>query len=286
MQSHSLTESSRALNQPKSTLSRRLSQLESVLGQPLFRRESNKVIPTDAGHLFFRYAQEILLLADSGHSALDKLRQEVSGSLLVRCHDTLLRSWFGPLVLQFMKEHPGLDITMQNQTQIPGPELTDGICLWLGNEPETGLNCERIGSLRQSIYASPHYLEQQGSPSTPEELAAHEWVGLSDDTKFEIELRHHQRGKFQPALTNCRLKVDRLLIQVDAILNGGGLGLIPDWNAAARLKHHPGCLTRCLPEWQGPTLGIYLLFPHGALPKRAHVFINYLRQSLPSEWYE
>ncbi len=286
MNSHSLTESARVLNLPKSTLSRRLSQLESVLGQPLFRRESNKLIPTEAGQVFSRYAQEILRLANTGHSALDKLQQEVSGQLVVRCHDVLLKSWFGPLMLTFMKEYPGMELRMHTQVQSPGPEQTEGICIWLGQEPDTGLNCERIGFLRQSVYASPVYLAQYGRPSHPQELASHQWIGLSDDTDMRVELKHPQEGRYQPTLTRCHLTVDRLFIQMDAILNGGGLGLVPDWNAGARLKHHPDCLERCLPEWQGPSLGIYLLYPHGSLPKRTHVFINYVRKSLPKGWYD
>lgn len=46
LRSGSLTVTAEQLAIPKSTLSRRISQLEERLGQKLLRRESNRLIPT------------------------------------------------------------------------------------------------------------------------------------------------------------------------------------------------------------------------------------------------
>lgn len=284
MKSQSLTESARMLDLPKSTMSRRIRQLESELGQALLRRESNKLIPTEAGKLFLHYAQEILDLAGNGRSALDELKQDVSGKLVVNCHDALLRPWFGPLMLEFMNTFPGLEVSLKTQIAPPGLEQKDGLCLWLGKEPEAGMNCEHIGTLHQSVYASPAYLQQHEPPAHPSDLACHRWIGLGSEEQDGVEFWHLNEGRSKPSLANSRLKVDRLFMKVDAIVNGGGLGLLPDWSVSRRESHHPGGLVKCLPEWQGPSQGIYLLYPHGSLTRRAQVFLTYIRQSLPQEW--
>ena len=51
MTTGSLTRSAQKLGLAKSTLSRRISQLEARLNQPLLRRQANRLIPTEAAIL-------------------------------------------------------------------------------------------------------------------------------------------------------------------------------------------------------------------------------------------
>lgn len=284
IETRSLTESARRLDLPKSTMSRRIRQLESVLGQILLRRESNKLIPTEAGLLFSRYCEEILRLAASGCSALEELREEVSGRLQVRCHDALLRSWFSPLVLDFLNHHPGVELTLNTLLSAPNGEPDEGVSIWLGEEPECSLRCERLGILKQGLYVRPDYLEQRGHPKHPRELTSHVWIELERRVGGELELWHAQQGRYrlQPAAT--RLTVDRLALQVDAVIRAGGLALMPHWLVASRQRHHPGSLQCCLPDWQGPALTVWLLYPHGQLPKRTQAFLHHVRQAVPADW--
>lgn len=284
METRSLTESARLLALPKSTMSRRIRQLESVLGQTLLRRESNRLIPTEAGVLFNRYCEEILRLAATGCSALQELREEVSGQLVVQCHDALLRAWFSPLVLDFLSRHPGVELKLRSRVLAPGCEQDEGVHVWLGDEPDCGLRAERLGSLAQGLYATPDYLRQRGDPRHPRELASHVWIEREGRDAQGMELWHAQQGSYRVQSTMARLTVDRLSLQMDAIVNAGGLGLLPHWLVAGRQRHHPGTLTCCLPDWQGPELGIWLLYPHGQLPRRTQAFLSHVRESVPPQW--
>lgn len=285
-ETRSLTESARLLGVPKSTMSRRIRQLESALGQALLRRESNRLIPTEAGQLFNRYCEEILRLAYNGRSALEELREEVGGRLRVCCHDALLRSWFAPLVLDFLDRYPGVELKVCTRLSPPDGDLDDGVCVWLGHEPDSVLRCERLGALQQGLYACPDYLQQRGCPDHPRELASHLWIGLEGCGEQGLDLWHAQHGNYRLVPATQRLSVDRLSMQIDAVIKSGGLGLMPHWIVAARLRAHPGTLQSCLPGWLGPELSVWLLYPHGQLPKRTQVFLNYLRQAVPAEWQQ
>ncbi|SEG47625.1 LysR family transcriptional regulator [Marinobacterium lutimaris] len=284
MDSRSLTDSARELYLPKSTMSRRIRHLETALGQRLLRRESNRLIPTEAGHLFYQYCQQILNLASQGHSALEELSQDVSGRLDVYCHDLLLRGWFSRQVLGFMDTHRGLEMQLHTQFNPPGPDMVEGICIWVGSEPDTALRCEKLGVLRQGIYGHPDYLQRLGAISHPREVAEHAWVDLTLQGNQGIELWHPGEGYYRPVGPSRRFAVDSALIQVDAIVNGGGVGLVPHWTVELRMKHHPGTLEQCLPDWQGPSLGVYLLYPYGQQPRRAQVFIDTIRHAVPESW--
>src|SRR5699024_90327 len=94
MQSGSLTLSARQQGVAKSTLSRRISQLESRLGQRLLYRQANRLIPTEAGLLFLDYCHQILRLAEQSQQALDELRQDIRGELKIDVHNAFSRGWF------------------------------------------------------------------------------------------------------------------------------------------------------------------------------------------------
>ena len=56
----SLTAAAKALEQPKSTLSRRLASLENDLGQALIARQGNRLTLTKAGQVFAVYTEQLL----------------------------------------------------------------------------------------------------------------------------------------------------------------------------------------------------------------------------------
>lgn len=284
MHTGSLTASARAMDLPKSTMSRRIRQLEDNLGQSLLRRESNRLIPTEAGHLFHRYCQEILKLADHGRGALEELREEVSGELCLYCHDGLLRAWFAPLVKGFMQEHAGVQVELKTQTRIPGSEMTEGVCLWLGQEPDTSLHQEHLGVIEQGVYAGPEYLQAEGKPRHPRDLAGYNWVDLFGTTRDGFELCHSNEPCYTVKPPVSSLKVDRFALQVDAIVHGQGMGLMPHWMVNAYLRAHPGALEPCLGDWRGPALDVYLIYPYGHLPRRVQTFLRYVREAVPDAW--
>ena len=80
------------------------------------------------------------------------------------------------------------------------------------------------------------------------------------------------------------LRVDQYILQGDAIAQQRGVGLMPHWLAAARLAAHPNTLELCLPQWQGPSLGVWLLYPHGNLPRKTRAFLDHVRRQVPPDW--
>jgi DNA-binding transcriptional LysR family regulator len=286
VQTGSLTESAKALNLPKSTMSRRLKILEEHLGQALLRRESNGLIPTEAGYLFYRYALDIVKMMDNGKAALDELQDEVSGELSLSCHDALIRSWFAPLVSRFIEAHPELRVNLRSQLINTDQIELDGLSIWVGQEPQTMMRCECIGTLEQKLYAHPDYLDRYGRPSKPTDLASHKWIDVTQTGIDSLTFSHPLHGEQSVTLPSSRLMVDRLVLQGDAISRGAGLGLLPTWIAGARLRHHPDIYEICLPEWKGPELGVYMVYPHGQLSRKMRRFIRYIRESIPMEWVE
>ncbi|GAB2802500.1 LysR family transcriptional regulator [Halomonas shantousis] len=284
MQSGSLTVSARELGLAKSTLSRRISQLETRLGQPLLRRQANRLIPTEAGTLFLNYCQQILRLAEQSQQVLEDLREEVSGELVVHVHSIFARGWFARQMEHFLQQYPGTRLDIRTQWHAPQAPEETSLCLWLGPTRECGLRQEVIGGLERGVYAHPDYLARHGTPHHPRELSDHAWVDLLGETHDGLMLWHPREGEFQFTPAPSRLRVDQMVMHSDAIARGQGLGLLPCWLAEHRLAAHPGSLQPCLTDWRPAAHTITLLYPFGRLPRKTGALLEHLRQSLPEAW--
>src|SRR5437763_2828872 len=81
METESCTEAARTLGLPKSSVSRRVSALEEALRVRLIQRSTRKLVPTEAGRLYFEQARMALArLADANAAAID-ISRDVAGPI-------------------------------------------------------------------------------------------------------------------------------------------------------------------------------------------------------------
>ncbi|MBD3897463.1 LysR family transcriptional regulator [Halomonas sp. ML-15] len=284
MQSGNLTRSATRLGLSKSTLSRRISQLEARLGYPLLRRQSNRLLPTEAGALFHGYCQRILELARQSRAALEELHHEISGELVIDAHVALTRPWISQLLHDFMARHQRIDMTLKTHERFHASAESTAIHVTLGPVMEEHLRCEQLTLLRCGIYAHPDYLARYGRPRQPDELFDHHWIDLLGDAEGGLPLRHSNGAQFLFQPPRSRLRLDQHMLQADAIARGQGLGIMPCWLAERRERAHPGDLELCLPEWQLPALPVFLLYAHGHQAGKVSALLDFLRRHLPVEW--
>lgn len=100
----SITEASTALRISQSAASKRLAQLESIIGQPVFRREGRSITLTKLGLNLARNSQETL---QTLQSLLSPQTQETP-TLSIGISDSILSSWGGPLLARIQKSSPEL----------------------------------------------------------------------------------------------------------------------------------------------------------------------------------
>lgn len=286
LDAQSLTASARAMGVSKSTLSRRLSRLEAHLGQPLLRRQSNRLVLTEAGETFAGYCRHMLDLHRESRRALDNLRERVSGRLTVHAHPLFMRGWFTHRVDEFLERFPEMELTLSTLTQRPDRDARVSICLWPGELSDAGLRTETVGRLTRGLYAHPDYLAEHGVPQHPRDLANHAWVDLLGALRDGLDMRAASGALYRLAPVRSRSYADQDVLQADAIVRRQGLGVLSDWMVERRLRAHPGTLVRCLPDWTLPAVPITLAFPHGQLPRKTNCLLHYLRVAIPQAWRE
>ncbi len=75
----------RALDQPKSKLSRRIAQLEERLGVRLIQRTTRQFAVTEVGQTFHQHCKAMLIEAEAAQQAVETLRAEPRGSVRITC---------------------------------------------------------------------------------------------------------------------------------------------------------------------------------------------------------
>lgn len=282
-QYESLTAAAEALNQPKSTVSRRLSQLEEDVGQSLVARNGNKLTLTQAGELFAIYCKQVLDVAQKSQEAMQALNNEISGQITVVVHPNLLRSWFAKILDQFLNTHPGVRVKLIAQ-HIPPIDSSVDLLIWVGESPENNFRREAMGYWKYGLYASPDYLKRYGELSHPRELVSHRWVDLIATRREGLTLYHPKEGSFTLPAADSRLESDSIVMQADAIRNGQGIGILPQWFATRFEMSHPGSASPCLPEWQTQATEIACYYTTGRPALRVRTLLDMLRANCPEEW--
>lgn len=281
-----LTQVSVNLGLPKSTLSRRISQLEARVGQRLLLRQSNRMLPTEAGKLFYGYCRQLLDLATQSQHRLDDLKDEISGPLVLRVHNAFERGWLPAVLDRFLDTHAGIRLELSVTSLQPeqSDDTVGDLWLWLGGDTFNGLRSEPLGRWVSGLYASPEFARTKGLPTHPHQLNLYPWVDVLGGTGAPVRLESQSLGEYQFTPAPSRIKVDSLVLQADSLVRGQGIGVLPCWYAEKYERAHPGSLVRCLEDWYPPEQPIRLLYSYGKAPKKVTALVEWLRRHMPDSW--
>ncbi|HDR9181122.1 TPA: LysR family transcriptional regulator [Burkholderia vietnamiensis] len=282
VQSGSFTAAALALQIPKTTVSRRVRELEAYLGSRLLHRTTRKLRLTEAGSAYFEHCSGIGKQLDDAENAVQRIRSTPAGWLRVTLPYSFGITWVAPLIAGFCSRYPDVRLDIL-ATHVPLDLFDDDVdvALRLGVLPDSSLVARRLGSFSTSVYASPAYVEQHGAPSVPDELRLHPSLALHQarsESGYTWPLRKAGRKWTHYSLKPVIVASDPALI-LDAARAGQGLLLAMDTNMAREVE--AGRLLKVLPEWMGPPQDLNALFPRELVPSpKLQAFLNYLKMQL------
>ena len=100
------------LSQP--ALSRSVARLEEELGQPVFERQTRKVVLTDAGQVLASRARQILSLVEDAKAEISDDGE--SGRLRIAAIPTIAPYFLPQVLSTFSKQHPKATVVVQEDT--------------------------------------------------------------------------------------------------------------------------------------------------------------------------
>lgn len=275
----------RALGIPKSKLSRRVAELEARLGVRLLQRTTRKLSLTQAGEQYHRHCVAMREQAEAADEAVARVQTEPRGTVRITCPVTLAQSTIGVVVPRFLAQHPQvrIDMTVTNRVIDLLQEGVDIALRVRQNLDDSGsLVVKNLGVTRGLLVASPQLLQRFGAPQAPEELSRLPSVAMSAvDGRAELRLAGPQDRTFvlehRPVYT-----ADDLHTLKFAVLQGTGMGMLPDYLCADELRRSE--LVPVLPGWDPPAGRVLAVFPsrRGMVPA-VRRFLDFLGENVVGE---
>lgn len=143
----SLALASGRIGRTQAALSLQMRRLEERAGQPLFCRDSRRLVLTEAGEVLLGYARRMLALNDEARQALGGTG--VSGEVRFGSSQDFGEAWLPPVLAQFRKAFPAvrLEVRIDGGTRsveaVEAGQLDVALALGLGDRGQ----CVRIGQL-------------------------------------------------------------------------------------------------------------------------------------------
>src|SRR5580698_896407 len=98
----------RALDIPKSRLSRHVASLEARLSVRLVNRSTRRFVVTDVGHEVYRHATAMLAEAEAAVAAVEFARAEPRGVVRLSCPVSLAQNPLAALLPEFFTRYPSI----------------------------------------------------------------------------------------------------------------------------------------------------------------------------------
>jgi DNA-binding transcriptional LysR family regulator len=282
----SFISAARALRLPKTTVSRKVQDLETRLGAQLLHRTTRKLGLTEAGNVYFEHSQRIARELDDAEHAVSELQGGPRGWLRITTPYSLGVTWIAPLLNEYRAAHPEVrvDMVLSNESL----DLIDreiDVALRVGNLPDSNLVARRLTVFRTQVYASPAYLARHGEPLRPEDLQHHRALVTEKYRNTANGLRNSFSWSLSDGQRSAEFPIEPVMVANDpaalqpALLAGDGLMLAADLMVKQHAAH--GLVQRVLAGWTGPAPEFNAVFPRGhAKSPKVRSFVDFLVQRL------
>jgi DNA-binding transcriptional LysR family regulator len=280
-QAGSFRSAARLLGMPKTSVSRKVAELEEQLGAQLLHRTTRQLSLTDAGLAFLEEAEAALAHLEAAELAVSELQREPRGRLRVTTTVTLGQLFLGPLVAEFLDAHPGVEITLHHTERTVDlvAERYD-VAVRAGPLPDSSLVAHLVGSSVYRVVAAPRYLARRQIPTKPTDLSAHECLrfaktGSAPRTTWSFG----RAGRRSEVAVAGRFVADDFSVLREAAVRGLGIAWLP--SPVVREAIREKRLVSLLEGYAPPATPIHVLHLGGRhLPPRTRAFIDFVRPRL------
>ena len=195
----SFSRAARSFGVPASSISRRITDLEALLGVELLHRTTRTVRLTEIGALYIEQVRAGIAQLDDAQELVGQRSSTPSGTLRISAMPSYGQMLLMPALQEFSERYPDivLDVHLNDALVELGRDQID-IAIRGGRQPQDRVVARKLDPNRFILAASPQYLAQMGMPRTLDDLASHralmyrgpnaviKWQGLDDDGWREI----------------------------------------------------------------------------------------------------
>jgi len=281
----SFTAAAQALGLPKSTVSRKIAQLEERLDARLLQRTTRKLSLTEIGKAYYERCQRIVTDIAAAEQLVADLQAAPRGLLRVTAPIDVGGVFLGGLVAEFVAKTPEIQVELVISDRVF--DLVDerlDLAIRFGPLPDSSLVAKKLGTVTFLPVAGPSYVERRGNIDHPDQLGDHDLIAFMPVARMRTWTLIGPRGEKRDITWTARIVANSLFTIRDAVRFGGGISLLPDFAIDADLR--AGRLVRVLPDWSGISGELFAVYPSTRnLSPKLRVFLDFLTSRCnPPPW--
>ncbi|EUB75258.1 transcriptional regulator, LysR family [Pseudomonas sp. GM41(2012)] len=248
------------LQRHPSVLSKRLGALELRLGIRLVERTTRQLRFTDEGQRLVSQLRHAVSLISQAEQEAAQGAAQVRGRLRLALPAAMGRLWLSTMVSEFALAYPEVSLEVEYSERFVDI-VAEGFdaAIRIGELSDNRLVARKLCDHRRILCAAPAYLQRQGEPKTPADLAGHNCLGFTG-------LHSYPEWKLTRDGDQQSIRVRSAMVSNDneALLSAArmGLGILAGGEWLMTRDIDSGQLVRVLPDWQlDADAGVYLVRP-------------------------
>ncbi|CAM2899694.1 LysR family transcriptional regulator [Vibrio rarus] len=282
VQQGNFTNAANRLAMTPSAVSKTITRLEKALAVKLIERTTRTLRITEEGQKVYDQATKMLGAAEQAVELSSASHTQAQGSILISAPEAFLSSVLQPLILDFLKKYPKIQIKARAiDGAVDFHKQGIDIAFKLTDLPDEQLILKELGQTRLLLCASKPYLMKHGHPSHPSDLIHHNCLYLAE-TEHDNIWTFHKEEQSQSVTVQGRYAVNQAQLRFDGVKNHLGIGLFHDFVVENALQH--GEVVQVLDDWtvtsnhHGSVLMQYAQTQY--MPARLRLFIDFINHAL------
>lgn len=248
------------LNLPRSSVSKKIRQLEEIVGQPLLLRSTRHLEVTEIGRDLLSQTENLSDVLMKMGKVIEANHSELKGTVKISASVLMGQRFLLPLLKPLRATYPDIqiDLNLDDENVDLLANKVD-IAIRVGQLPDSSLIARKMGDKQWGWFASPEYLNVKGEPSSPQDLVNHDCLIFSNAA---VTMNHwpfkSDTGATESIEVQTTVKTDNSRALVD--MAGAGMGIVMVDPLFVRNELASGQLIPVLTQWQHPdTSPIHLL---------------------------
>lgn len=270
------------IGMPKSTLSRRISALETRLGQRLLTRSTRRLAITDFGERILEHSRRLQEELQAANDLAQQEQAQPMGLLRVSMPPDLAQLDLTSMLMDYAALYPGVRVELDlspRRVDIVAERFDLAIRIASQLPDDATLVARELCRMPTHLYASPRYLSAHGTPQQPTDLLQHVCLTVlssaGEARPWRLASPHgvwegSPRG---PVAANSPALQRGLAV--------AGMGIVALADVLANDAVTQGELKRVLPDWAFPPATVWCVTPgRRLLSLRTRTFMDALRAAM------
>jgi DNA-binding transcriptional LysR family regulator len=272
----------RALDVPRSKVSKQIQALEEAIGVQLLQRTTRSLHLTEAGAEYYDACRDVIASLDEAEQRARTGMGEIRGVLRVNAPMSFGLSRLGPLIPRFNELHPNVELqVVLSDQQVDPVKGGFDVTIRIASLPDSSMVARSLAPAPRIMVASPAYLEREGTPQTPKDLENHKCLSYGY-LQSGVSLQLCNGKETQRVTVSGPLHANNGDILAQAAVAGMGIALLPNFIIERAVAD--GRLVPVLCDWQAPAISVNAVYPSSRrVPMKTRAFIDFLVAELSVE---